>query len=172
MLPPRLALLDGLFGSQRALRKDLVPLVEPGLDGVDVVVQVDAQRRELGNDGGRLVLRRLAVRLDDVRRGDAAAQLLREQLGDLGLVELEVDLPDDGAEVGGAEALEQDLVDCFLGDGAYCIGWRAPSRNVFCGPDGKRYDLRRGRSQEFLDVQRAARRTRAAGGRASSGFVS
>ena len=107
MLPPRLALLDGLFGSQRALRKDLVPLVEPGLDGVDVVVQVDAQRRELGNDGGRLVLRRLAVRLDDVRRGDAAAQLLREQLGDLGLVELEVDLPDDGAEVGGAEALEQ-----------------------------------------------------------------
>ena len=48
MLPPapRLALLDGLFGSQRALRKDLVPLVEPGLDGVDVVVQIDAQRRE------------------------------------------------------------------------------------------------------------------------------
>ena len=72
MLPPRLALLDGrrrLFGSQRALRKDLVPLVEPGLDGVDVIVQVDAQRRELGDDGGRLVLRRLAVRLDDVRLG-------------------------------------------------------------------------------------------------------
>ena len=98
---------QGHSRAQRRLGEDLVPVRQPRLDGGDVLLQVDAQRRELDDDVRRLVRRRLLVRLDDVRRGDAALQLLAEELGDLRLVELDVAVADDRGEVGGAQVRQQ-----------------------------------------------------------------